>query len=196
MKTYGLIEKRSYTIRILKWMLAFLGYDVFCFVIYAMFIGQTLNDIDELSAKKRVVCIFSAILLVIFAAVLFSIPRRDLSIKTQLVQNIEKDGFEPENYYKATFIAYSLPVFAAGFTTLLPYAIFYQIAGFGYERSLPFENFFTGHLALMIPLGGIVALVLENVLLCGVFALSYYQTQKQLLAERINRPWEKSNKAK
>ncbi|MBQ7172050.1 MAG: hypothetical protein IJR89_07225 [Clostridia bacterium] len=190
MKTYGLIEKKSFSVRALKWALVFLGYDFLCFALYAMFLGQMITDRRETADKDRALVVYSAVMLCIFLAVLYSLPRRDLSLKTRLIHESDLEGFTPSSYFKATLLSDVLPTAIAAFVTLLPYAIFYQISGFGYERALPVENFFTGHLALMIPLGGILALLIETALFFGVCALAQYRAQKEILAERINRPWE------
>ena len=195
MQTYGLIEKKSFSLRILRRILVFLGFDFLCFLFYAMFLGQMITDRRELADKQRAVVVFSAIALVAFLAVLFSLPRRDLSLKTRLIHESETEGFTPRSYYKATLLSEALPTAIAAFVTLLPYAIFYQISGFGYERSLPFENFFTGHLALMIPLGGIAALLIETALFFAISALAQYRAQKAILADRVNRPWEQKKES-
>ena len=156
------------------------------YVAYAFTVGHIMLDEQvSVEAKNRYLCFYSAAMLAAFLAVLCSLAKNNIARKTALIKASRADDFDAKAYYKNTVIRNILPLFCAGIVILLPFAIFYMRCGYGYENSLGIERLFAANMLFMIPLGGILGVIVQNILFSGAYSLYLYKLQCRELADRM-----------
>ncbi len=169
-------------------------YAAFCavgFVAYAMTVGHIIKDEQvEAAAKSMNLCVYSALTLVLFTVIICAIHGKSVSRKALLIEAAREDDFDEKLYYKNVFVREVATFFAAGVLFLLPYAIFFEKFGFGYEISIFIDRIFATNTLFMImldaiPLGAIFAVIVQNLITSGILAMYLYTYQKKILADRM-----------
>ncbi len=175
----------------MKKLIYFLLFNLCGFVAYAMTVGHIVRDEQvEVSAKNMNLCVYSAVTLCIFILVMCAREGKSVTRKTLLIEAARADDFNFTLYYKNVIIRDIMPLFAAGVVILLPYAIMVEKFGLGYETSIFVDRIFGTNLLFMIlldpiPLGAILAVIVQNIIICSVLALYLFTYQKKVLADRM-----------
>ena len=156
------------------------------FVAYAFTVGHIIKDENvEIAAKQMNLFVYSAGLTALFCAVMCGIASKSIAYKTAIIEASRDDDFDEKAYYKNTFIKEVLPFFAAGVVLLIPYSIFYAKFGFGYEYSIFIDRIFASTMAFVLPLGPFIGIVVNNVVISGVYALHLRKLQKSIVEDRM-----------
>lgn len=171
----------------LKKMLYFLAFNGIGFVAYAFSVGHIVKDKEvEIAAKNMNLCVYSAIMLFVFISIICLMAGKDIARKTKLIEASRDDAFDSKAYYIENVLKREiLPLFAGGVVLLLPYAVFYAKFGFGYQYSIFIDRIFAANLLFMIPLGAFLGILLENLLISGVYAVYTWRWQKNIIEDRL-----------
>lgn len=171
----------------LKKMLYFLAFNGTGFVAYAFTVGHIVKDEEvEIASKNMNLCVYSAFMIFAFILVMCIMAGKDIGRKTKLIEASRDDAFDSKAYYIEKVVKREiLPLFVGGVVLLIPYAIFYAKFGFGYHYSIFIDRLFATNLLFMIPLGAFLGILIENLLISGVYAAYTWRWQKNIIADRM-----------
>lgn len=171
----------------LKKMLLYLAFNGIGFVAYAFTVGHIVKDREvEIAAKNMNLCVYSAFMIFGFVGIMCLMAGKDIGRKTVLIEASRNDDFDSKAYYIENVLKRDiLPFFVAGVVLLIPYAIFYAKFGFGYQYSIFVDRIFAANLLFIIPLGAFIGILVENLLMSGVYAAYLWRWQKNIIDDRM-----------